>query len=96
MKIVIEEVRSKLKKKEEFKIWCACIGTVAFASKVNVTLFILMKTVIIICRGRNTRITNVETDRDTQGQTRTDKVRQGQTRTDKDGKGQTRTDKDRQ
>ena len=29
----------------------ACIETVAFARKVNVTMFILMKIIIFICRG---------------------------------------------
>ena len=37
----------------------ACIGTVTFASKVNVT-------VIIMCRGENAGISNVETYRDRQ------------------------------
>ena len=44
---VIEEARCKVKKK--LKTRFACIGTVPFARKVNVDLFILMKTVIFIC-----------------------------------------------
>ena len=68
----------------------------AFASKVNVTMFILMKTVIIVCRGRNAGIENVETYRDRQGQTGTDKDKQGHTGTDRDRQGQARTGKDRQ
>ena len=74
----------------------ACIGTVFFASKVNVTMFILNKTVIFICRGRNAGKANVETDRDQQGQTRTDRDKEGQTRTDRDRQGQTGIDRDRQ
>ena len=67
----------------------------AFARKVNVTMFILMKTVIFICRGRHEGIANVETYRDRQGQTRTDRDRQGQTRTSRDKHGQTGTDRDK-
>ena len=67
-----------------------------FASKVNVTMFILMKTVIFICRGRNAGIANIETYRDRQGQTGTNRDKQGQTRTDKDRQGQTGTVKDKQ
>ena len=48
---VIEESRSKVKKKEELKIRLAFNGTVAFAIKVDLTMFILMKTVPFICRG---------------------------------------------
>ena len=65
----------------------------AFARKVNVTMFILMKTVIFICRGRHEGIANVETYRDRQGQTRTDRDRQGQTGTDRDRQGQTGTER---
>ena len=68
-KIGIEEARSKVKKKLE--IGFACIGTVAFASKVP--MCILMKTVIFICRGRNAGKANIETYRDIQGQTGTDR-----------------------
>ena len=65
----------------------------AFARKVNVTMFILLKTVIFICRGRHEGIANEETYRDRQGQTRTDRDRQGQTRTSRDRHGQTVTDR---
>ena len=68
----------------------------AFARKVNVTMFILMKTVIFICRGRHEGMANVETYRDRQLQTRTDRDRQGQTGTDKDKQGKAWTDRDRQ
>ena len=84
MKIVIEEAQSKLKKKEEVKIGFAFIGTLAFASTVNVTMFILMKTVIIICRGIYTGITNVETYREKQVQKRTDNDTKGLKKTDKE------------
>ena len=67
----------------------------AFARKVNVTMFILMKTVIFICRGRHEGMANVETYRDRQLQTRTDRDRQGQTRTSRDKHGQTWTDRDK-
>ena len=67
----------------------------AFARKVNVTMFILMKTVIFICRGVHEGIANVETYRDRQVQTRTDKDRQGQTRTSRDKHGHTGTDRDK-
>ena len=60
--------------------------TMAFARKVNVTMSILMKTVIFICKGRHEGIANVETYRD----------RQGQTRTDRDGQGRTGKDRERQ
>ena len=39
----------------------ACIGTVAFARKVNVTMFILMKIDIFICRDKHEGIANVHT-----------------------------------
>ena len=67
----------------------------AFARKVNVTMFILMKTVIFICKARHAGIANVETYRDRQGQTGTDRDRQGQTRTSRDRQGQTGTDMDK-
>ena len=67
----------------------------AFTRKVNVTMFILMKIVIFICRGRHEGIANVETYKDRQGQTRTDRDRQGQTRTSRDKHGQTGTDRDK-
>ena len=89
----IEEARGKVKKK--VKTWFACIGTVAFARKVNVTMFILMKTGIFICRGRHEGIANVETYRDRQGQTMTDRDKQGQTRTSRDKHGQTESDRDK-
>ena len=54
----------------------------AFASKVNVNMFILLKPVVI-CRG-NAGIAIVETYKDRQGHTGTDKGRQGPTGTDKD------------
>ena len=93
---VLEKARSKVKKNNEVKFRFVCIGTVAFTSKVNVTMFIMMKTVVIIWRGRNAGIANVETYRDRQGQTGTDKDRPGQTWTDKDKQGHTGTDRDRQ
>ena len=68
----------------------------AFARKVKVTMFILMKSIIFICRGRLEGIANVETYRDRQGQTRTDRDGQGWTGTDRDRLGQTGTDRDRQ
>ena len=81
--------------KKKLKTWFACIGTVAFTRKVNVTMFILMKNVIFICRGRHEGIANVETYRNRQGQTRTDRDRQGQTGTDKDKQGQAWADRDK-
>ena len=57
-------------------------------------MFILMKTVIFICRGRHEGIANVETYSDRQGQTRTDRDMQGQKKTSRDIQGQTRTDRD--
>ena len=60
-----------MKSKEEVKNKGACIGTVPFAKKVNVTMLILIKTVILICRGRLEGIANVETYRDRQEQTGT-------------------------
>ena len=68
----------------------------SFAIKVNVTMVILMKTVLFICRGRYAGIANIETYRDRQGQTGTNRDKQGQTRTDKDRQGQTGTVKDKQ
>ena len=75
----------------------ACIGTVsvAFARKVSPPIFIGMKTVIFICRGRRECNENVETYRGSQGQTRTDRDRQGHTRTSRDKHGQTGTDRDK-
>ena len=68
-----------MKSKEEVKkTRFACVGTVVLAKKVNVTMFILIKTVIFICRGRHEGIENVETYRDRQRQTRTDRDNQGQ------------------
>ena len=62
----IVEARSKIKKK--LKTRFPCIETVAFARKVNVTMFILMNTGIFIFMGRHGGI---------QGQTRTYRDRQG-------------------
>ena len=59
-------------------------------------MFILMKTVIFICMGRYEGITNVETDRDRQGQTGTDRGRLGMTGTDRDRQGQAKKSMDRQ
>ena len=56
----------------------------AFARKVNVTMFIPMKTVIFIFRGRYEGIANVETYRDKQGQTGTDNEKQSQAWTHRD------------
>ena len=66
-----------------------------FAWKVNVTMFLMMKTVMFICRGRHEGIANVETYMDRQGQTRTNRDRQGQTRTSRDKHGETGTDRDK-
>ena len=63
-KRVIEEARLKVKKM--FKTRFACIGTVALARRVNPAMFILIKTVIFICRGRHKGMANVETYRDRQ------------------------------
>ena len=60
------------------------MGSVAFARKVNVIMFIMIKIVIFICRGRHEDIAKVETYRDRQGQARTDSDRQGYTGTDRD------------
>ena len=54
----------------------AYIGTVALARRVNVIMFILMKTFQFICRRKHEGIANVETYRDRQGQTGTEKVKQ--------------------
>ena len=81
-----------MKSKEEVKKKrFACIGTVAFARKVNVTMCILLKTVIFICRGRYEGIAHVETCRDRQGHKRTDE----ETRTSRDKQGQAWTDRDK-
>ena len=85
-----------MKSKEAVKTRFACIGTVALERKVNVTMFILMKSVLFICRGRHEGISNVDTYRDRQVQTRTDRDRRGQTGTNKDKQGQAWTDRDRQ
>ena len=50
----------------------------------SMSMFILMKTVIFIYRGRHECIANVETYRDRQGQAGTDKDNQGQAWTDRD------------
>ena len=81
-----------MKSKEEVKKKrFACIGTVAFARKVNVTMCILLKTVIFICRGRYEGIAHVETCRDRQGHKRTDE----ETRTSREKQGQAWTDRDK-
>ena len=66
----------------------------AFTSIVNLTMFILMKTVMFFCRGRNSGRANVETYRDKQGQKRTHRDRQGRTGTGRDRQRQTWTDMD--
>ena len=82
--------------KQDDKWRFACIGTVVFARKVNLTMLILMKTFIFICRGRHEGIANVETDRNRQGQTGIDKDKQGHARTVRDRQGQTGTSRDKQ
>ena len=57
------------------------------------TMFILMKTVIFIFRGRHAGIANVKTYRDRQGETGTDKDRQLRTGTDKAKQGPAWTDR---
>ena len=57
-------------------------------------MFILMKTVIFICRGRHEGIANVETYRDRQGQTGTDRDRQGHASSSRDKHRQTGTSRD--
>ena len=78
MKELLRKQNNKKRRKKKMKTRFACIGTVAFASKVNVTMFIPIMTGIFTCRGRNAGIANVETNRDRHGQTRTDSDRQGQ------------------
>ena len=68
----------------------------AFAREVSITMFIVMKTVVFICRGRHEGIANVETYRDRQGKTRADKDIQGQTGREKKKQGQAWTARDRQ
>ena len=85
-------VQKTLKLKTRF----ACVRTMPFARKVNSTVFILMKTVIFICRGRHEGKANVETYRDRQGQTGTDRDIQGQTRTNRVKHGRTGTSRDKQ
>ena len=85
---VVGKTRSKVKKKQEIQIMFAGFGKVAFTSKVNLTMIILMKTMVFICRGRNAGIANVE------GQTGSD--RQGQTKTDRDIEGVKGKDRQRQ
>ena len=84
--LVERKIRSK-EEKEKVKISLACIRTVAFTIEVTVNMLILMKTVIFICRGRNTGVANAETYRDKQGYTRTNRDRQGETRTCRDRQG---------
>ena len=95
MKELLRKRKQDKKKRKRLKTRLARIGTVLFASKVNVTMFILMKTIIFICRVRHEGIANVETDRDRQENTRTDKDIQGQTRTSRDKPGQAWTDRDK-
>ena len=52
-------------------------SAVAFARKVNVTIFILIKTGYSSA-GVNMKVANIDTYRDRQGQTRTDRGRQRQ------------------
>ena len=59
----------------------------AFARKVNVTMLILIKTIMFICRGRHEGVANLETYRDRQGQTGTDKEKQGQAGANRDNCG---------
>ena len=58
-------------------------------------MFILIKTVIFICRGRHKGIANVETYRDRQGQTGTYRDRQGQAGTSMERQRQVGTSRDR-
>ena len=44
--IILEKAILKVKKKKKVRIRFACIGTVDITSKVDLTMFILMKTVI--------------------------------------------------
>ena len=68
----------------------------AFASKVNVTIFILMKTVLFICRGRNVGIANINIYMVKQEQARTYRDRKVYIRTHWDRHGQTGTFGDKQ
>ena len=90
----IEETRSKEKKQKEVKK-LVCIHWNSGFCKINVTKFVLMSTMIFICRGGISCITNVETYRDRQGQKRTDRDRHGQTRKSRDRQGRTGTSRDR-
>ena len=85
-----------MKNKEEVKNKVCMHWNSAFCKEVNVTRFILMKTVIFICMGRHEVIAHVETYRDRQGQTKTDRDIQGQTRTSRDKHGQTGTSREKQ
>ena len=102
MKELLLKQDRKKRRKNKLKIKFACTGTVVFASKVNLTMFILMKTDFHLqgesCRCSKCRDIQGQTgtDKDKQGQTGTDRDRQGQTWTDKDKQGQTGTDKDKQ
>ena len=86
---VIEEAISKVKKTDKITHKVSYIGTGDFASKVIVTEFILMKTVLIIFREENAGMANIESYKDRQEQTGTAKERQGRTRTSRDRQGQT-------
>ena len=67
----------------------------ALERKVNVTMFILMKTIIFICKGGKEVIANIEPYRDRQVQTGTDRDRQGKAGTSRDKHGQTGTKRDK-
>ena len=67
-------------------------SAVAFARKVIVTIFILIKTGLFIYRGQH----EGSKHRDIQGQTGTDKDRQGQTETSWNKHAQTGIDRDKQ
>ena len=78
---VLEKARSKERKNKKVKLGLHALKQWLLQVK---SLFILMKTVIFICRGRNAGIANAETYRDKQGHTRTNRDRQGKTRTCRD------------
>ena len=83
-----------MKSKEGVKTRFACIRTVTFARNVNVTMFRLIKTVMLICRGRHEGKSNVETYRDRRGQTGTVKDKKVQAWTDRDKSGQAGTERE--
>ena len=57
-------------------------------------MFILIRTVICISRGRHEGLANVETYRDIQGQARTSRDKHGQTGTDREKEGQLGTERE--